>query len=69
MRHIYLNRAAHADDLTSTYMGDSIAHWDGSTLVVDTIGLNGKTWLDRVGHSFYERVRELLSVLLNSLEK
>ena len=30
--------------------GESIGHWEGDTLVVDTIGLNGKIWLDRVGH-------------------
>ncbi|MGH9690816.1 MAG: hypothetical protein ACRD4C_06995 [Candidatus Acidiferrales bacterium] len=50
VRHIYLNRTKHLDDLTPTYMGDSIGHWEGNTLVVDTIGLNDKRWLDRVGH-------------------
>ena len=30
-------------------MGDSIAKWDGDTLVVDTIGLNDKTWLNGQG--------------------
>jgi len=29
-----------------TWMGYSIGHWDKDTLVVDTIGQNGKTWLD-----------------------
>jgi hypothetical protein len=56
VRHIYLDRGVHLDDLTPTYMGDSIGHWDGSTLVVDTIGLNGKTWLDRVGHPSSEQM-------------
>ncbi|HVB58554.1 MAG TPA: hypothetical protein VNE63_19295 [Candidatus Acidoferrales bacterium] len=50
VRHIYLNRTKHLDDLAPTYMGDSIGHWEGNTLVVDTIGLNDKRWLDRVGH-------------------
>ena len=31
-------------------MGHSIGRWDGDTLVVDTIGLNDKTWLDTAGH-------------------
>ncbi len=31
-------------------LGDSIGHWDGDALVVDTIGFNDKTWLDRAGH-------------------
>src|SRR5579862_1973436 len=50
VRHIYLNRSKHPDDVTPTYDGDSIGHWEGDTLVVDTVGLNGKIWLDRVGH-------------------
>ncbi len=31
--------------LYPTYMGDSTAHWDGNTLVVDVISFNGETWL------------------------
>ena len=31
-------------------MGHSIGKWDGDTLVVDTVGLNDKTWLDGLGH-------------------
>ena len=50
VRHIYLDRSTHPDNLTPTYMGDSIGHWEGDTLVVDTVGLNDKRWLDRVGH-------------------
>jgi hypothetical protein len=29
---------------------DSRAHWDGDTLVVDTIGLNDISWMDGRGH-------------------
>ena len=29
----------------NTFMGESIGHWEGDTLVVDTIGFNDKTWL------------------------
>jgi len=32
-----------------TWQGYSIGRWDGDTLVVDTIGQNGKTWLDMKG--------------------
>jgi hypothetical protein len=31
-------------------MGDSIGKWEGDTLVIDVIGFNDKTWLDRAGH-------------------
>jgi hypothetical protein len=30
-------------------MGDSVARWDGDTLVVDVVGFNDKTWLSGVG--------------------
>jgi len=50
IRHIYLNRPEHPKELDLTWMGDSIGWWDGNTLVVDTTGLNDKTWLDQVGH-------------------
>jgi hypothetical protein len=47
-RQIYLNRQ-HAKDLDPTYSGDSVGKWEGDTLVVDTIGLNDKTWVDNAG--------------------
>jgi hypothetical protein len=50
VRHIYIDGRRHPDDLTPTYNGHSIGHWEGDTLVVDTIGMNGKLWLDRLGH-------------------
>jgi hypothetical protein len=50
VRYIYTDGRKHPPDLTPSYNGHSIAHWEGDTLVVDTIGLNGKNWLDRVGH-------------------
>ena len=34
---------------SESYDGDSLAHWDGDTLVVDVRGLNGQTWLDMAG--------------------
>lgn len=40
---------AHPDDRMPSFMGDSVAHWEGDTLVVDVIGFNDKTWLNGVG--------------------
>jgi len=39
----------HPDDIESSFMGDTVAHWEGDTLVVDVIGFNDKTWLSTVG--------------------
>jgi hypothetical protein len=50
IRHIFIDGRKHPADLKPSYNGHSIGHWEGDTLVVDTIGLNGKNWLDRVGH-------------------
>ena len=50
VRYIYTDGRKHPADLTPTYNGHSIGHWEGDTLVVDTVGFNGKNWLDRVGH-------------------
>jgi hypothetical protein len=47
-RLIPLN-AAHPDDLLPSYMGNSVGHWEGDTLVVDVIGFNDKTWLAGAG--------------------
>jgi hypothetical protein len=62
-REIYLSRTKHVTGGAPTYLGDSIAHFDGDTLVVDTVGLNDMTWLNDTGapHSeslhLVERIR------------
>ena len=40
----------HPKDVDPTWMGNSVGHWEGDTLVVDTIGFNDKTRLDTIGH-------------------
>ena len=47
-RIIHMNRK-HAEDPDPGYFGDSVGHWEGDTLVVDTIGLTDKTAIDNVG--------------------
>ena len=41
------------------WMGDSIGHWQGDALVVDTTNFNDKTWLDRAGHPHSEELHEM----------
>jgi len=45
---IYLNRDHHlsADQLYPMFYGDSIGHWEGNTLVVDTISIGGADNID-----------------------
>jgi hypothetical protein len=51
LRHqIFVDGRKHDEALGPSYMGDSIGHWEGDTLVADTVNFNEKTWLDRMGH-------------------
>ena len=47
----------HPDDIEPSYLGDSVAHWEGDTLVVDVTGFNTKTWLIGVGTVHSEKLR------------
>lgn len=66
MRTIYTNRG-HKEKLDPTWMGDSVGHWEGDTLIVDTTGFNTDTWLNDAGakHSealhLTERIRPVLA--------
>lgn len=51
MYRVVLLNAKHSADPNPTWLGESIGWYEGNdTLVVDTIGFNGRTWLDYVGH-------------------
>lgn len=57
VRHIFIDGRKHPDDLTPTYNGHSIGHWEGDTLVVETAGFNDKTPFDAMGRPHGERLR------------
>jgi hypothetical protein len=44
-RVIYMDGRQHPKDFDTSYMGHSVGHWEGDTLVVDVVGLNDETWL------------------------
>jgi hypothetical protein len=46
----------HPDDIEPSYLGDSVARWEGDTLVVDVTGFNDKTWLIGVGTIHSEKL-------------
>jgi hypothetical protein len=50
VRTINTNGTEHPDGHIDFWLGDSRAHWDGDTLVVDVTDFNGETWLDRAGN-------------------
>ena len=46
-RVIFMDGREHPDNLLPSYFGHSIGHWEGDVLVVDTVGLNEKSWTTR----------------------
>ncbi|HEY8519113.1 MAG TPA: hypothetical protein VIN61_03460 [Gammaproteobacteria bacterium] len=53
----------HKEPPVDTWMGQSNGHWEGDTLVIETTGFNGRTWLDRAGnhHSSALKVTERIT--------
>jgi hypothetical protein len=49
-REIFTDGRELPKDPNPTWLGYSVGHWDGDTLVVESNGFNGKTWLDQAGH-------------------
>jgi hypothetical protein len=56
-RQIFTDGRPLPKDAQPAWMGYSVGHWDKDTLVVDTIGQNGKTWLDMKGLPGTEALR------------
>lgn len=50
-RQVYLDGRPHPKNLDPSWMGHSIGHWEGDTLVVDTVGTNDKSWLNIYPHT------------------
>src|SRR5215471_12942927 len=50
-RMVYIDKK-HPPDIMDypEFMGHSIGHWEGDTLVINTVGINERSWLDTAGH-------------------
>ncbi len=48
-RIVPLDGRAHLTDKIRLWQGDSVGHWEGDTLVIDTTNQNGKEWLNEGG--------------------
>jgi len=59
-RIVPLDGRPHLPENMRLWQGDSVGHWEGDTLVIDTTNLNGKTWLNEGGEvvSYAEHVVE-----------
>jgi hypothetical protein len=50
-RQVFLDGRPHPKDADPSWLGHSIGHWEGDTLVVDTIGLNDRSRLQIYPHT------------------
>src|SRR5271165_5480487 len=48
VRNIFLKDPGPAP--VDSWMGQSVGHWEGETLVIDVTGMNDRTWFDRAGN-------------------
>lgn len=56
-RQFFTDGRSLPEDPNPTWMGYSIGHWEGDTLVVNTAGYNDRTSLDLAGHPHTEALR------------
>jgi hypothetical protein len=56
-RQVFLDGRPLPKNAQPTWMGYSVGKWEGDTLVVETIGQNGKTWLDMQGLPATEQIK------------
>ena len=64
VRRVYMNQQ-HSNRHRPSWYGESVGHYEGDVLVVDTLGFNGKAFIDRYGtpHSDKLHVVERYKVL------
>jgi len=55
-RQIFLDGRTLPKNPNPAFMGYSVGHWEGDTLVVDSTGFNDRTWLDTEGHPHSEEL-------------
>lgn len=55
-RVVYMDGRPHPgpDEFNPSYFGHSVGHWEGDTLVIDTIGFNERFWIHRDGYPHTE---------------
>jgi hypothetical protein len=63
-------RKHNPNDVTTTYYGQTVGHWEGDTLVLDSVGFVDTTWLSRGGffHTSDMHVVEKLTRVGNEIK-
>ena len=56
-RQVFMDGRRLPPDPNPSWMGYSVGRWEGDTLVVETIGLTDRSWLDFAGHPHTEALR------------
>jgi hypothetical protein len=56
-RQVFTDGRAQLTDPSPTWLGYSVGHWEGDTMVIDTLGFNDSSWLDARGHGHTEEMR------------
>ena len=56
-RQIFTDGRELPEDPQPSWMGYSVGKWEGDALMVETIGLNDRSWLDVVGHRHSDALR------------
>ena len=55
-REVFLDGRPLPQDPNPDWLGYSVGHWEGDTLVIESAGFNDKTWLDGDGHPHTEQL-------------
>ncbi len=55
-RIIYMDGRSHPEKLEPSSYGHSVGHWEGDTLVVDSVGFSENFWIDRTGLPHTEKL-------------
>ena len=58
-RQIFMDGREHPEDPDPTWYGHSVGHWEGDTLVIDTVGYNEGFWMDREGRPHTNQLHTL----------
>jgi hypothetical protein len=69
VRQIYTDGREHRTDLPESWMGDSIGHWEGKTLVVESTGFNDRTWIDRIAVPHSQDMRLIERIYVNDKDQ